>query len=437
MPLIFEIEKTGNPMRMRSSRLIVSIILALFVLTITNNRLPELLAQESGELIPLWQLRNEEFQGQPAPVERAVVYGDGRVLLVTQNQLFLVDPSGAAESLVEPPVAESVLVISPDGQRAAWLSPDLDTDNLYEARILDTNNNQFNQSASEVPLLHGITGLFLGSSVSETPGILVAIAPDQESDLIDAVNFNFVPPEGEPTVVSFPTRPRGFIDTQGNALVVIIQDAVQAYSAAGELLWMYPGVYRDAVSVYSGKLALLNPDDRINQVDIVVAPVEGGGDATAELLSSIDIDLAVHNMIIAPSGKTALIVGDAGFLQIVELPGDVDARPLGEINMRPLQLQCIDLSNYIAITNAAFMTDDYIALGMLHQESDWQEGSIVVTRLDGNCYTYRFPIANPTASTPGLAVPYEYWVNPDLTELFVVGFTEEMAFLLRVPPEAE
>jgi hypothetical protein len=184
-----------------------------------------------------------------------------------------------------------------------------------------------------------------------------------------------------------------------------------AYSAWGQRLWGLNGKFRKAAVTREWGLALLNPSsrERINEVHIY----EGRGDPRI-----VRIDTPVHDLILAPDGSSAVVVGDQGRYFLVN-PSN------GHIQQGPP----LPFDRTFSITNLKFVDRNTLAMGVLHREGDppkvtWPRGTILVMDLQGNViFRENLSIQRASAGEPHIDVAFMR---------FIVGYTKEKTMLIKL-----
>jgi len=351
-----------------------------------------------------WQLFTD--QDYVGPVQRAaVVEGGQAVYLATLAALYRADHVGL-QLAAQAPEEEARLALAPGGEVYAWLIPEVEWQGLFYIRLMDMSGQQLAElKLDEFPYGFGTLYLAFHGQL-----ILTASPLDDWEGMSGAFLYTFWSRDGERLADMVLPRQLGFLDASGTAIVLLGQEEAVAFSSDGDELWRLSGQYRAAALAQDGSLALLNPEATasIDEVHIF----NGSDEPTV-----VQIATAVHDLRMVPDGSLALVIGDQGrYWYLDPLSADLQEAPL------------LPYGGTFYISDAEFLTHDWIALSGLHQEGEppnhtWPSGTILVLdRAGSKAFEQTFDIREPLAHIPA--------IDATFGQSLFVAYTEDTTLLV-------
>jgi hypothetical protein len=321
-----------------------------------------------------------------APVERGAIL-DGGAVVATNAELYRVRGSETT-TLSKQPEPNARLVLAPGGRFYAWVRARAganDARSLVELFEIDGGR----RGSFETDPTAGPADVYLGRDAK----VILTRAPllDPEGAR-GPFRYTFWNVEGQKIRSVDFDRGNIALSADGTAVAILGLAETRAYSASGEELWRVAGRFRMAALSSATGPALLNPSEKGEINQIVIA---GSGPSTRRT----QLPTPVHKLAISPDGTTAAAAGDRGSYFFI----DVAAGTLREQGVAPSD------TGVPYIFDLEVANPDTLLLGVLHRlENDsWPTASVVAVQKSGRVsYRKAVAIREALAGVPGIDVLY-------------------------------
>lgn len=341
------------------------------------------------------------FQGQ---VQKATIDRQGVAWIATYGQLFRVE-HGRPQLVESSRSDERLLSVASGGERYAWLDSRIAPYGQFAIELFDLNRpGTMIAELESADLPRGFGALRFGNHGQSIVGVT---ALQDAEGLGGDFRYSFWNGDGQfRDSIVLSGRRISILGENGESLLLLGESSADSYvskvtpGSKITQLWSVKGTFRKGVLETAGQVALLNPAQQIDEVQVI---------QSGKVIKVLKFQAPVHDLAITPDGSRGLVATGDGELKLIELhPGAVSVRQLPRLSI---------LSRYY-VSALRFINRDSVAVGVIqfygHRPFErFYGGAVQVLKISGvgpfwgeQIFETAISQSEPATWSPALDVSY-------------------------------